>query len=53
MRAYPQKDQEIYSRGLTELITANDIKRHYEYALDKVISQAKKFKTKSSFHTRT
>lgn len=32
------KDQDIYASKLSELIRANDVNRHYEYALDKIIS---------------
>ncbi|NQY80112.1 MAG: phosphocholine cytidylyltransferase family protein [Candidatus Caenarcaniphilales bacterium] len=32
------KDKDTYAAKLSELIEANDVKRHYEYALDQVIS---------------
>lgn len=35
------RDKDIYAAKLTELIEANDVKRHYEYALDQVISSSR------------
>ena len=33
------KDKETYAAKLAELIEAGDVKRHYEYALDQLVSK--------------
>ena len=33
------RDRECYASKISELVLANDVKRHYEYALDQVVSK--------------